>query len=68
MSTYSRLGPQCPHCDHVITPDGPDYYNEQNYTKDTCEICGKEFTVEVQNTTAWVCEEIEDDNTDGPTE
>lgn len=56
--TYSTIGPQCPHCDHVVTPDGNQYYDVEKYTEDTCESCGKSFGVKVYRETSWACEAI----------
>lgn len=59
--SYSTEGPQCPHCGRQFTADGPEYYDESQYTKDECDECGKEFSVSVCNSTSWTCEAMPPD-------
>lgn len=58
--TYSNEGPQCPHCGRQYTADEPHYYDEMNYTEETCDECKKTFSVRVCTSIAWACEEIGD--------
>lgn len=51
--TYSIGGPQCPFCGCQITADGPEYYDEQNYTEEDCPDCGETFVVSVSIQTSW---------------
>jgi rRNA maturation protein Nop10 len=62
--TYSTMGPKCPHCGRQFIADEPHYYDESNYTEETCDECGKKFQVSVETTSAWSCEEIEVDEDD----
>lgn len=57
--TYSNEGPQCPHCGRQYTADEGHYYDEQNYTEETCDECNKPFSVSVCTTVAWSCEPIQ---------
>lgn len=59
LESYSHEGPKCPHCEYTITADQPHFYDEQSYTKETCPMCAMTFAVRVEMTTAWACEEIE---------
>lgn len=61
MSTYSTIGPECPYCGDIVTTDDPAYFSTE-YVTDTCVSCGKTFNVEVNHTTSWSCEEIEEDD------
>lgn len=58
--TYSREGPQCPHCGRQYTADEPWYYDETNFTADVCDQCDKPFKVSVYTSTSWTCEPAED--------
>ena len=58
-STTSNEGPQCPYCERQITADEGCYYDESNYTHETCGGCGQKFFVSVNTTTTWTCEPIE---------
>jgi ribosomal protein L37AE/L43A len=58
--TYSHRGPQCPYCGRQFTADDSYYYDEMNYTEETCDQCDKKFSVSVQSSVVWACEEIED--------
>jgi len=58
--TYSNEGPQCPYCGRQYTADEPGYYDEMNYTEETCDSCGNKFSVDVCVSIAWLCEAIED--------
>ena len=53
--TYSNEGPQCPYCGHHYIADEPRYYDEEQYTEETCDKCGKTFDVEVDTFTSWAC-------------
>ena len=57
--TYSDEGPQCPHCGRQYTADEPHFYDERNYTEDTCDTCEKPFQVSVYTSTTWSCEPVE---------
>jgi predicted RNA-binding Zn-ribbon protein involved in translation (DUF1610 family) len=57
---HSDEGPQCPHCNCVITPDENHYYDEQRYTQDECPECGKMFSVRVEAQVSWICAPIEE--------
>jgi predicted RNA-binding Zn-ribbon protein involved in translation (DUF1610 family) len=57
---HSDEGPQCPHCNCVITPDENHYYDEQRYIQDECPECGKMFSVRVEVQVSWICAPIED--------
>ena len=57
--TYSNDGPQCPHCGRQYTADEPHYYDEMNYTRDTCDECEKPFAVRVHTSVSWWCEPME---------
>lgn len=59
--TYSTEGPQCPYCGDRITPDEGIYYDENRYTEDSCPSCEKKFKVEVNNSTSWSCQQMEND-------
>lgn len=60
--TWSSEGPKCPYCDRQFTADEPFYYDEMNYTQETCDECGSKFEVRVEATVAWACDPIEDDD------
>lgn len=60
VETFSNQGPQCPYCERQYTADEPFYYDD-NYTEETCDSCGKKFTVSVCTDTAWTCEPIDDE-------
>jgi len=62
--TYSHEGPKCPYCGRQYTADEPHYYDEMNYTKETCDKCEKEFEVRVEQTVAWACDPIDPDDID----
>lgn len=55
--TYSNEGPQCPCCGRQFTPDEPVYYDESNYTEETCDDCGQTFDVSVYHSVSWTCTE-----------
>lgn len=57
--TYSSEGPECPYCHRQYTADEPHYFNETNYTRETCDECGKTFRVQVHTTVSWLCEPID---------
>lgn len=46
---------EVPRCKRQFTADDSYYYDEQGYTEETCDECGKTFDVEVQSTVAWSC-------------
>lgn len=54
--TYSTEGPQCPHCGRQFVADDPGYFDDMNYTEETCDACGGEFTVRVYTETSWTCD------------
>jgi hypothetical protein len=56
--TFSREGPKCPYCDRQFTADDSSYYDSFKYTQETCDNCGKTFSVEVNTETTWYCEPI----------
>jgi hypothetical protein len=56
--TYSSEGPQCPYCGTQFTADGPEYYDEMNYTEDDYDECGKRFEVSVCISVDWSCDPI----------
>jgi hypothetical protein len=56
--TCSDTGPICPYCGRKYTADESHYYDETNYTSETCDECGKKFSVRVHISTSWTCEEI----------
>lgn len=56
--TYSTEGPQCPYCERQYTADESFYYDEQNYTEQECDECGKRFQVRVFHSTSWACEPL----------
>lgn len=58
--TYSDEGPQCPHCGAQFTADEPHYFDEWNYTEDTCGECGKRFKVELYTSTSWTCTKMDE--------
>jgi transposase-like protein len=58
--TWSSDGPQCPYCGRQYTADESHYYDEQNYTEEDCDSCGKKFAVEVHTSVYWACEPIDD--------
>lgn len=66
--TYSNEGPQCPYCGRQFTADDSIYYDEMNYTSDTCDECDKKFSVSVHTSVSWTCEQIAvaDTNADAP--
>ncbi len=57
--TFSNQGPQCPYCGRQYTADESHYYDEQNYTEEDCDSCGKKFSVSVVTDVAWTCEPID---------
>lgn len=57
--TYSEEGPQCPYCGRQYTADEGHYYDQNNYTSETCDGCGKKFSVSISISTSWTCETIE---------
>ena len=58
--TYSNIGPECPYCGIVITPDTDSFYDEVLYTEQECPECGKKYSVQVHTDTTWICETIEE--------
>jgi hypothetical protein len=56
--TYSHEGPQCPHCGRQYTADDPWYYDEDKCTEDTCDECGKPFSISVHTSVSWTCEPV----------
>lgn len=60
--SYSHEGPRCPYCDYQITADEPFYYDEYSYNEDTCESCGKTFTVSVEASVMWSCYTKDEDD------
>lgn len=56
---FSDEGPICPYCERQFTADEPGYYDESNYTSETCDACNKKFDVSVNHTTTWLCSPIE---------
>lgn len=56
--THSLEGPQCPYCGRQYTADEPIYFAVRDYTRETCDECGKTFAVEVCIETSWLCEPI----------
>lgn len=56
--TYSSEGPQCPYCGRQYTADEPGFYDEQRYTEEDCDNCGRKFSVSVNHSTTWTCEAI----------
>lgn len=59
--SYSTEGPKCPNpeCGHQFTADESHYYDESNYTEETCSRCGETFDVEVYHSVSWSCERRE---------
>lgn len=57
--TYSSEGPQCPHCGRQYTADEAFYFDDKNYTRETCDECNRPFTVSVDHHTSWRCEAVE---------
>jgi len=57
--TFSTEGPKCPYCGRQYTADEAGYYDEQNYTSETCDGCGKKFSVSVVTQTHWECDPID---------
>jgi hypothetical protein len=55
--TYESEGPKCPCCGRQYTADEPHYYDEMNYTEETCDSCGATFDVSVYTSTDWTCTE-----------
>lgn len=53
--TYSHEGPQCPYCGRQYTADDAGYYDESNYTEETCDRCGETFDVSVYHSVSWTC-------------
>jgi len=53
--TYEHEGPKCPYCGFQFTADDPVYYDEMNYTEETCSECEQTFNVEVYISTSWSC-------------
>lgn len=58
--TYSTDGPKCPYCARQYTADEPHYFDENNYTEEDCDDCGKKFEVRVYTSTSWTCDPIPD--------
>ena len=54
---YSTEGPICPYCGRQYTADEVGYYDEMNYTSETCDECGNEFSVSVYTSTSWTTSE-----------
>jgi transposase-like protein len=54
---YSTEGPICPYCGRQYTADEAGYYDEMNYTSETCDECGNEFSVRVYTSTSWTTSE-----------
>lgn len=54
-STYEGEGPKCPYCGRQYTADEACYYDERNYTEETCDECGLTFDVEVCTFVNWRC-------------
>lgn len=52
----SYEGPKCPYCGKQYIADGPYYYDEMEYTHETCDHCGNDFTVRVDISTSWETE------------
>ena len=42
-----------------VTADDGSYYDEANYISETCDECGKKFSVQVSTETTWFCEPID---------
>lgn len=59
METYSTAGLECPHCRYTTMADGPEYFSD-DLKEYTCNFCGLTSAVQIERTTAWRCEEIED--------
>lgn len=59
--TYSTEGPKCPNpaCGRQYTADESHYYDEGDYTEETCASCGETFDVSVYTSTSWTCERRE---------
>jgi hypothetical protein len=53
--TYEDEGPKCPYCGRQYTADEGCYFDEQNYTEETCDDCGLTFDVNVYTSTTWTC-------------
>jgi hypothetical protein len=53
--TCSDKGPKCPYCACQYTADEPHYFDELRYTEETCDECGKTFSVSVCTSTTWTC-------------
>lgn len=51
--TYETEGPKCPYCGRQYTADEACYFDEQNYTEETCDDCGLTFDVDVYTSTTW---------------
>jgi hypothetical protein len=54
-TTFSTLGPTCPHCGYCIRPDEAHHYDPNLFTETECSDCGKPFKVEVFTSTSWTC-------------
>lgn len=65
LSAYSYRGPQCPECNHVLSADEPHFYDENEYTEDTCPKCSAKFSVSIDQTVAWSTELIEAEPDEG---
>lgn len=52
--TYESEGPKCPHCGRQFTADDPVYYDEMNYTEETCDECDTAFNVQVFHSVTWL--------------
>lgn len=53
--TYESAGPKCPYCGRQYTADEAHYFDEQRYTEETCDECGKAFDVSVYHSVTWTC-------------
>lgn len=54
IETRSSNGPICPHCGFEYTPDEAYFYSE-DYTREKCCSCNKEFYVSVYHKITWTC-------------
>lgn len=57
--TYSTQGMQCPHCQHVNTPDDAGDYNEDTHEQ-WCESCSEVFETSCYVTHSWTSTPMED--------
>lgn len=51
-SDFSNVGPKCPHCGYVQTPDENFYFNQDGYDLD-CADCGGWFEVRPEIAVSW---------------